>query len=287
MIRIENLTVSYARKLPPVLNDVSCSVPRGKITVLVGPNGSGKSTLLRTICGFLPPRAGNVFLDGKNLREYALSERARKIAFLSQVRSLPEITVRRLVLHGRFPYTKFPRRYSQADLKVAEDVLRALNLTALADSRLSELSGGQQQKACLAMALAQETPALVLDEPLTFLDIRQQLELIHLLKDLRAQGKTVLLVVHDLQTALGLADKLIVLSGGRVLAEGNPDEIARQGTIDSVFGVRTEMHLLPQGIKLYAFVESDSAGTECGAGAELCAGADSASAESGGGGTLQ
>ena len=280
MIRIENLTVSYAKKLPPVLNDVSCSVPRGKITVLVGPNGSGKSTLLRTICGFLPPRAGNVFLDGKNLCEYALSERAKKIAFLSQVRSLPEITVRRLVLHGRFPYTKFPRRYSQTDLQVAEDTLLALNLTPLTDSRLSELSGGQRQKACLAMALAQKTPALVLDEPLTFLDIRQQLELIHLLKDLRAQGKTVLLVVHDLQTALGLADKLIVLSGGRVVAEGEPDAIARQGTIDAVFGVRTEMHSLPQGKKLYAFEEDDSASAEFG-------GTESASAEFGEGGMSQ
>ncbi|MBQ7158458.1 MAG: ABC transporter ATP-binding protein [Treponema sp.] len=253
MIKIEGLSVSYTKKSAPVLHDVTCSVPEKKITVLVGPNGSGKSTLLRTICGLLRAQTGTITLDGKNLSAYKSHERAQKIAFLSQSRRIPEVTVRQLVLRGRFPYTHFPRQYSQNDYAIVEEALRALDMTALADCKLHELSGGQQQKAWLAMALAQQTPLLVLDEPLTFLDIRQQLELLRLLKTLCAQGKTILLVIHDLQTALTFADKLIVLSGGRVIAEGEPALIAEQGTIDRAFAIHTKKITASDGGQFYTF----------------------------------
>lgn len=254
MIEVTNLTVGYGKKsLSPVLKNLSCSIPAEKISVLVGPNGSGKSTLLKTICGFLPVWNGSVQLDGKLLSDYALSERAKKIAYLSQSRRLPEITVRSLVLHGRFPYTHFPRHYTKEDCAVADSALSAMGLDSIAEKKLSCLSGGQQQKVFLAMALAQQTSVLVLDEPLTFLDIRQQLELLHLLKKLCAQGKTILLVVHDLHTALTFADKLIVMSGGEVISEGTPALIAEKGTIDTVFCIHTEKISLPKGENLYTF----------------------------------
>lgn len=257
MIRIENLTVSYGKKTSPVLCGVNCTVPEGKITVLIGPNGSGKSTLLKTICGFLSPQDGTVILGGKNLCEYVSGERAKKIAFLSQTRHLPELTVRHLVLHGRFPYTRFPRHYTEKDAEIVDSVLRQMKLDALSDKFLSELSGGQQQKVWLAMALAQQTPVLVLDEPLTFLDIRQQLDFLQMLKSLRNQGKTILLVVHDLHAAFTCADHLIVLGGGRVLSEGDAAVIADSGIIERAFGVRTESCVLPSGETMYAFYGSD------------------------------
>ncbi len=253
MIKIEGLTVSYTRKSPPVLHDLSCTVPKEKITVLVGPNGSGKSTLLKTIGGFLRPQRGSIVLDGKNLGEYKGQERAKKIAFLSQSRRIPELTVRQLVLRGRFPYTHFPRAYSTNDYALVEESLRQMDMAFLGDCKLSELSGGQQQKAWLAMALAQETPLLILDEPLTFLDVRQQLELLQLLKELRARGKTILLVVHDLQMALTFADSLIVLSGGSVLAQGQPALLAEDGLIDRAFDIHTKKISLPDGGQVYTF----------------------------------
>ena len=251
MINVTNVTTGYAENA--VLRSVSCHIEVQKITVLVGPNGSGKSTLLKTLCGFLPAWSGTVELDGKPVAAYTNRARAQKIAYLAQRHTVPDSTVRRLVLHGRFPYTHFPRHYTAADEAVAQDALCAMHLEALADKRMQELSGGQQQKAYLAMALAQVAPLLVLDEPLTFLDIRQQLDLLQTLKDLRAQGKTIVLVVHDLNTALSCADTVLVMSAGQVVAQGNPAVIAGDGTIDRVFGVRTHTVDAGQGGHLYTF----------------------------------
>lgn len=255
MIKLTDVTTGYAKPKAEnaVLKHLSCEIPAQRITVLVGPNGSGKSTLLKAMCGFLPTWSGSVELDGKPLASYTLSERAQKIAYLAQRRTVSDCTVSRLVLHGRFPYTHFPRHYSAEDYAVSRDALHALQLEHLAEKNLSELSGGQQQKAYLAMALAQQTPVLVLDEPLTFLDIRQQLDLLQTLKTLREQKKTIVLVVHDLNTALTFADRLIVMSAGSVIAQGNPAVIARDGTIDRVFSVRTETVTDAHGSSLYTF----------------------------------
>ncbi len=257
MIKIEGLTVSYGKKKPPVLHEITCTVPAKKITVIAGPNGSGKSTLLKSISGFLKAKSGRILLDGKNLCEYSSQDRARKLAFLPQSCRIPELTVRQLVLRGRFPYTAFPRSYSRHDYEVVETCLSTLNMTVLGDCMLSEISGGQQQKAWLAMALAQETDILVLDEPLTFLDVRQQLELLQVLKNLSSQGKTILLIVHDLHTALTFADNMIVLSGGSLAAEGQPGLIAENGIIDRVFGIHTEKITAPGGRPVYTFTGGD------------------------------
>ena len=255
MIDVCALTTGYAkpRGKNAVLTSVSCTIPARCITVLVGPNGSGKSTLLRAICGFLPAWAGTVTVDGRPLSAYTPVQRAQKIAFLAQRHIVPDCTVRRLVLHGRFPYTRFPRQYRVDDVAAVRDALDMLGIADLAEKNLCALSGGQQQKAYLAMALAQQTPVLVLDEPLTFLDIRQQIDLVQTLGRLKAQGKTIVLVVHDLHTALTVADKLIVLCAGNVVAQGNPAVIVGDGTIDRVFAVRTQKIDGADGAPLYTF----------------------------------
>ena len=258
MLKLDAVTVGYGKPRAgrEVLHSLSCAIPRGKITVLAGPNGSGKSTLLKTMCGFLPAWSGGVSLAGEPLSAYSSASRARQVAYVAQQHgrlSASAVTVRRLALYGRFPYTRFPRHYTEQDHAVAAEALEQLGMTALADVPLAELSGGQQQKAYLAMALSQATPLLLLDEPLTFLDIRQQLELLAALRRLCSQGKTICLVVHDLNTALTFADALIVLDGGRVVAQGAPAAIAADGVIDRVFGVRTECVVLPRGGILYSF----------------------------------
>ena len=209
MVEIQHLSAGYPGH--PVLTDISLTFPAGKVTVLAGPNGCGKSTLLRAIAGILPSN-GEILLDGESVRALTSRQRARKIAFLPQNRTVPEITARRLVLHGRFPYLHYPRQYRQEDLAAADAALEALGISDLADRSLSSLSGGQRQKVYIAMALAQDTPVVLLDEPTAFLDIAHQLQLMELAKALAAKGKTVVLVLHDLTLALEHADSLVVMS---------------------------------------------------------------------------
>lgn len=273
MIEINNLTAGYGKKISlqnaesaeeknksrsslygiQILNGLSCTMPQNKVTVLAGPNGSGKSTLIKTICGFLSPWDGKILIDGKQLEEYSLTERAQTIAYVPQSRVIPDIVVERLVLHGRFPYAGFPHRYTKLDHDIAETVMKKMHIENIADRNLQTLSGGQRQKVYLAMALAQDTPVLMLDEPLTFLDIRQQLELVDTVKKLASDGKTVCMVVHDLNMAISTADHLIVLKNGIVASEGEPFVAVQSGVIDDVFGVKTEKLSSSSGTVRYAF----------------------------------
>lgn len=258
MIEVAGLTTGYGRRRAggEVLKAVCCSVARGSMTVLVGANGSGKSTLLKALCGFLPAWTGTVRLAGAPLATYTNMRRARLVAYLAQssaARSAPDVTVRRLVLHGRFPYTRFPRQYGARDRAVVDGALEQLGLLSLADEPLTALSGGQRQKAYLAMALAQQTPLLVLDEPLTFLDIRQQLELLATLRRLQTQGKTICMVVHDLNMALACADEVLVLDGGAVVEQGGAAAVVASGVLDRVFAVKSAAVSLPDGGQLYTF----------------------------------
>ena len=234
MVEIQHLSAGYPGH--PVLTDISLTFPKGQVTVLAGPNGCGKSTLLRAIAGILPSE-GNILLNGGSLKALSSRQRAQQVAFLPQSRSVPEITARRLVLHGRFPYLHYPRQYRKEDLAAADAALEALGIIDLADRSLSALSGGQRQKVYIAMALAQDTPLVLLDEPTAFLDISHQLQLMALAKDLAARGKTVVLVLHDLTLALEHADSLVILSQGTVLAQGSPEEVHRSGRIREAFGV--------------------------------------------------
>ena len=184
MLEARNLSAGYPGRA--VLAGVSLAARPGRVLALLGPNGCGKSTLLRTMAGLLPPLGGEVLLDGR--RDYSPRQAAQRVAYLPQSRTAPNITVRRLVLHGRFPYLSYPRRYGREDYAAVDRALAAADALDLADRPLPELSGGQRQKAYLAMALAQETEAILMDEPTTFLDIRHQLEVLALLRQAADQG---------------------------------------------------------------------------------------------------
>lgn len=233
MLELRHLSAGYPGN--PVLSDLSLTFPNGAVTVVAGPNGCGKSTLLKAMAGILPA-SGEVILDGETISTLSPRLRARKVAFLPQSRSVPEITVDRLVLHGRFPYLSYPRQYGKADYDAAKAAMEALNISGLARRPLQSLSGGQRQKAYLAMALAQDTSAVLLDEPTTFLDIAHQLQLMQLAKDLAAKGKTVVLVLHDLTLAMEHADHLVLLSRGTPLISGTGEAVFQSGCLKQVFG---------------------------------------------------
>ena len=236
MLEVKNLSGGYGQKT--VLREVSFSAPDGQITAILGPNGCGKSTLLKMICGILPAASGSVSLYGQDLRKLPSNRIAQKVAYLAQCRQIPDITVGRLVLHGRFPYLSYPRRYRQEDYRVAKEVMEQLQILDLADTHLSRLSGGQQQKAYIAMALAQDTDVILLDEPTTYLDVSHQLQLLRQAKDLAKMGKHVLVVIHDLSHGLESADRVVLMDGGNTVIEGTPEEVYQSGTLERVFGVK-------------------------------------------------
>ena len=255
MIELKNLSAGYGRRV--VLRGVSMELTPGRVLALLGPNGCGKSTLLRTMAGLLPLQGGEVLLDGAALGNYAPRQAAQKIAFLPQSRTAPNITVRRLALHGRFPYLGYPRRYGREDYAAVDRALRQADALDLADRPLPELSGGQRQKVYLAMALAQETETILMDEPTTYLDIRHQLEVLALVRRLAAEGRAVVLALHDLCLALTAADDVAVLGEGRLLALGGPEEIYQNKILERVMGVRLDRTQGPEGPRYFCTLREE------------------------------
>ena len=235
MIELKGLRAGYGGR--EILHGVDISFQPGRITILCGPNGCGKSTLLRAALGLIPRMGGEVLYDGVELSGLSRREVARRAAYMPQERGAPSITVRRLALHGRFPYLDIPRRYTAADLAAAERALKLADALDIADAPLPELSGGQRQRAFLAMALAQETPALLMDEPTAFLDAGHQLRVMDAAQRLAREGRAVVMVLHDLRLALRCADTLAVLADGALTACGSPEEVYSSGAIDAAFGV--------------------------------------------------
>lgn len=235
MIELQNLTAGYREHA--VLEHVDLCFPEGNVTVLLGPNGCGKSTLLKTALGLLPPLEGQILYDGTPLSELAPVQVARRAAYMAQSRGIPNIEARRMVLHGRFPYLPFPRRYRKSDHEAVDRALQQADALELAHCRMEELSGGQRQKIYLAMAMAQQTKTIFMDEPTTWLDVRHQMEVMRTAKDLAAAGKAVVLVSHDLCLALRTADRVALLSQGRLVQVDTPLHVYESGTLDKVFGV--------------------------------------------------
>ena len=236
MLEIRNFSAGYPGKR--VLKEIEICLPSGSVTAILGPNGCGKSTLLKALCGILHADAGEVLLDGTSLLGLPQRLLAQKIAYLAQNRQIPDITVRRLVLHGRFPYLSYPRHYRAEDYAAAQSAMEQMGIADLADAPLQQLSGGQRQKVYIAMALAQSTPVILLDEPTTYLDVHHQLQLMRQAQELAAQGKTVAMVLHDLSHAMTVADHVVLMDHGQVAAQGTPEEVYASGRMDAVFGVR-------------------------------------------------
>ena len=235
MIELKNLSAGYGGR--DVVHGVSLAFTPGRVLALLGPNGCGKSTLLRTALGLNPKSGGEVLMDGAPIEALSPRERALKAAYLSQSRSTPNITAYKMVLHGRFPHLSYPRRYRKEDYEAVDRALRWADAADVARRSMGELSGGQRQKVYLAMALAQEAPTLLMDEPTTFLDVGHQLEVMAAARRLAKEGRAVVMVLHDLPLALRGADDAALLSEGRLAAYGTTEEVYRSGTLDQVFGV--------------------------------------------------
>ncbi|GHU83504.1 ferric citrate ABC transporter ATP-binding protein FecE [Clostridia bacterium] len=221
--------------------DVSLCFPKGQITAIVGQNGCGKSTLLKLACGQLTKSDGKILLCGDELADLHRKEIAQKISYLPQMRTVPDITAESLVLHGRFPWLGYPRVYTENDRKLALDAMERVGVASVRKKLLTRLSGGERQKVYLAMLIAQNTDVVLLDEPTTYLDIEHQLELIDLLTTLKLVGKTVALVLHDLNMALTHADRIAVMQKGRLLATDTAQGILQAGVLEIAFGVKVQL----------------------------------------------
>lgn len=235
MIELQGVTAGYPGR--EVLHQVSLDFVPGRVVALLGPNGCGKSTLLRAADGLLPVSGGQVLLDSVPIGQCAPRQIARKIAYLPQSRPVPNITARRMVLHGRFPHLSYPRRCRTEDYDAARQALERVDAADIAGRLLPELSGGQRQKVYLAMALAQDTETVLMDEPTTYLDVRHQLEVMALARRLAEQGRAVVLVLHDLCLAMRSADEIALLSEGRLVRRGTPETLYADGSLSRVMGV--------------------------------------------------
>ena len=240
-IGAQGLELAYEGK--PALAGVDLRVARGEMVGIIGRNGSGKSTLLKLIGRLLSPGAGAVHLDGKLLASLPTGELARSMAMLPQSPVPPaELTVRELVGYGRYPHVPWLRRFGGQDRAVIERAIQACRLEELAGRRLDSLSGGERQKAWVAMALAQQPRVMLLDEPVTFLDLGQQLEVMDLISRLnRDEGITVVAVMHDLNLAARYCERLVALEKGRIHADGPTDEVMSPGVLREVFGIEARI----------------------------------------------
>lgn len=231
----EGVTLAYGDRT--VVERLDLQIPPAGITAIVGANGCGKSTLLRALARLLSPHAGQVILDGRALHGRPSKEVARTLGLLPQSPLAPEgIAVADLVGRGRHPHQKLLARWSPHDYEIVARSLAATGIESLADRSVDELSGGQRQRVWIAMALAQETGILLLDEPTTFLDVTHQIEVLDLLTDLnRRRGTTIVMVLHDINLAARYADHLFALRSGRLIASGAPGEVVTSELISDVF----------------------------------------------------
>lgn len=236
-LRTEQVRLGYDRR--DIVHELSVEIPPGRITMIVGPNACGKSTLLRSMARLLTPRSGQVLLDGRSIHAMPTKEVATTLGLLPQNPVAPEgITVSDLVGRGRYPHQGWFRHWTSEDDAAVADALSATDVLELAGRPVDALSGGQRQRVWIAMALAQRTDVLLLDEPTTFLDVSHQLDVLDLLTDLnRERGATVVAVLHDLNLAARYADHLIAMKDGRVVAEGAPAGIVSEDLITEVFGM--------------------------------------------------
>ncbi len=226
-----------------ILHGLDLTVPPGKITVIVGANACGKSTFLRTLSRLIAPSQGQVLLDGKSIHRTSSRDLARTLGLLPQSPIAPEgITVADLVSRGRHPHQSLFSRWTRQDDEAVDSALAATKTFDLAERPVDELSGGQRQRVWIAMALAQQTDILLLDEPTTFLDINHQIEVLDLLTDLnRMRGTTVVMVLHDLNLAARYADHLVALADGRVHITGTPEDVLTEETVWHVFGMESRV----------------------------------------------
>lgn len=235
---IENLDFKYKTK--SILEKVSLKAERGNVVSILGPNGSGKTTFIKCINKILNPQNGTIKLDGKSITNMKQEEIAKNIAYVPQMTNdFFTGSVMDLIIMGRKPYIKW--NITEEDIDIVMSILEKMNIVELSEKNYSELSGGQKQKVLIAKALAQDTDVYLLDEPTSFLDIKNQIEVMKMARGLASQGKIVIIVVHDLNMAMKYSDKIILLEKGKVISEGIPKEVLTKDNIKKVYDIEVDI----------------------------------------------
>ncbi|WP_031038815.1 ABC transporter ATP-binding protein [Streptomyces sp. NRRL F-5650] len=234
------VSVGYGAR--PVIDGLDVAIPPGVITTIIGPNGCGKSTLLRTLSRLLRPTGGTVVLDGEDIAALRTRDVAKKLGLLPQAPVAPEgLTVSDLVARGRHPHQSWLRQWSSDDADVVRRALAMTGVADLADRPVDSLSGGQRQRVWISMTLAQGTDLLLLDEPTTYLDLAHAVDVLDLVDDLHESGRTVVMVLHDLNLATRYSDNLVVMRDGAVLAQGHPRDVITADLLHEAFGLRAKV----------------------------------------------
>lgn len=243
-MKVNNLSFSYGDF--KVLDNISFEIPKGKITTIIGPNGSGKSTLFNLMTNNLLGYEGEIFLEDKNIKDIKIKDFARKVAIVHQYNSAPaDITVRKLISYGRTPYLNFGKSLSEKDEEIIEKAMKEAKVDEFANKLLGDLSGGQRQRVWIAMALAQETPYLFLDEPTTYLDIKNQIDLLKLIYKLNQDLKiTIVMVLHDINEAIHYSDEIIGIKDGVIAVKGDPDKVICEEVMKKIYGIDLEVYKL-------------------------------------------
>lgn len=243
-MEVRNLSFAYGKNR--VLKDISFQIKEGDITTIMGANGCGKTTLFSLMTRNLYPRRGDIFLKGKNIQNLGLKEFARRVSIVHQYNtSSDDITVERLVSFGRTPHMKMMQGRSEEDERLIRWAMEVTKVGKYRDREISRLSGGQRQRVWIAMALAQNTKILFLDEPTTYLDIRYQIEILELVKKLNREfGITIIMVLHDINQAIYFSDCVIGLKDGLVEMEGNPQEVITRESIRSLYGIELDVTVI-------------------------------------------
>lgn len=241
MLSVNKLQLGY-HSGQTVIKDLSLTLPENQVIGLIGPNGCGKSTLLKGLCRLLVPQSGKVYLDNQDMAKLSGRQIAQRIAVLPQTQNNPEgLSVKQLVEYGRTPYVSHWGKLSSQDKQIVDKAMEEMSLLSLANSPLEALSGGQRQRAWIAMIMAQDTDIIMLDEPTTFLDISYQIELMRLMRRLKEQGKSIIVVLHDLNQAARYCDLLVVLKSGQLKAMGTPQEVMTECMLSEVFNVQAKV----------------------------------------------
>lgn len=240
-IKVENLSIGYDENI--IVEDLNVSIPKGKITTIIGPNGCGKSTILKTIGRIMKPKGGVIYINGEDIRKISTKEIAKKMAILPQMPESPNgITVGELVSYGRYPHQKRLGNLTSEDKNIIAWALEVTKISEFQHRAVDTLSGGQRQRVWIAMALAQRTDLILLDEPTTYLDLSHQLEILELLYDLnKNQGCTIVMVIHDLNLAARFSNYIIAISNGNIIASGSPEVIMTYSVLKKTFNIDAEI----------------------------------------------
>ena len=252
MIKLDNISAGYNKV--EIIKNINVTFKEGTITSIIGKNGCGKTTLLRTASNLLKPFRGEITICGKDISSFENKELAKKISFLPQLRTVPNITVSQLVMHGRYPHLGFSRTPQKKDKEIVDQAIESMQLKDYIDKNVKELSGGQRQKVYIAMVLAQDTDIIFLDEPTTYLDVNHQLEILEIVKNLKKTGKTIIMVIHDLNNALSYSDQVCLLENGEVVIYDSPQAVYDSKEIDRIFKVNShQVEVGEEGRKQYVF----------------------------------